>query len=107
MEHLSALAIIRRQSFSNDQWEVSGANLMDTIKTDAPGFAYDPSQLTVLRFCGGRTPWKSMDTTLRTLPRAAFDFVWLMDPPRYDARLAGDMTLVWADGTDRLYRINH
>lgn len=107
MEHLSALAIIRRQSFSNDQWEVSGANLMDTIKTDAPGFAYDPSQLTVLRFCGGRTPWKSMDTTLRTLPRAAFDFVWLMDPPRYDARLASDMTLVWADGTDRLYRINH
>ncbi|MEP6784815.1 MAG: hypothetical protein ABI898_03630 [Sphingomonadales bacterium] len=107
MEHLSAMAMVRRQSFSNDQWEVSGANLMDTIKVDAPGFAYDPSQLVVQWPCRIRqAPWKTPDQSLRTLPRPAFDYVWLIDPPRYDVRLTTGMTLVWTNGPDRLYRID-
>jgi hypothetical protein len=106
MEHLSALAMVRRQSFSNDQWEVSGANLMDTIKADAPGFVYDPSQLVVPVRCRGGGPWRTLDQSLAGLPRAAFDYVWLIDPPRYDVRLTAGMTQVWANGPDRLYRID-
>lgn len=106
MEHLSALAIVRRRSFSNDQWEVSGANLMNTIKADAPGFVVDPSQLVVPGSCGHRVPWRTLDASLPALPRTAFDYVWLIDPPRYDVRLTAGMTQVWASGTDRLYRIN-
>ncbi len=106
MEHLSALAMVRRHSFSNDQWEVSGANLMDTIKTDARGFAYDPSQLVVPEPCTGGAPWRTLNQSLRALPRGAFDYVWLIDPPRYNVRVTDGMTPVWANDTDRLYRID-
>ncbi len=106
MEHLSGLAMVRRASFSNDQWDVAGAQLMKIVRPDAGYFAADPSQLVVARPCGGDAPWLSLDQTLTTLPRGAFDYVWLIDPPRYDARLTAGMTPVWADGSDRLYRID-
>ncbi|UVO54984.1 hypothetical protein [Sphingomonas sp. SUN039] len=104
LEHLSALAMVRRHAFSNDQWDVSGANLMLITKTDAPGFVVDPSQLTVPAPCKG-APWMTPDQALAKLPRAAFDYVWLIDPPRYDARLTAGMTPVWRDRADVLYRI--
>lgn len=104
MEHLSAQVMVRRHGFSNDQWEVSGANLMNTIKADAPGFVFDPSQLTVPARCKGG-PWKTPDEALAKLPRAAFDYVWMIDPPRYDERLTAGMVPVWRDGADVLYRI--
>jgi hypothetical protein len=106
MEHLPALVIVRRQGFSNDQWVVSGANLMTVTKTDAPEFAIDPSQLVVPAPCRGGSPWMTVDQALARLPRAAFDYVWLIDPPRYDIRLTTGMTPVWRDGGDVLYRID-
>lgn len=106
MEHLSALVMVRRQGFSNDQWDVSGANLMMITKTDASGFAVDPSQLVVAQKCGRGAPWMTPDEALARLPRVAFDYVWLIDPPRYDVRLTAGMTPVWRDGTDVVYRID-
>ena len=106
MEHLSALVMVRRQGFSNDQWDVSGANLMTITKADAPAFAVDPSQLVVARSCGRAAPWMTPDEALAKLPRAAFDYVWLIDPPLYDVRLTAGMTPVWRDGSDVLYRID-
>lgn len=104
MEHLGALAMVRRQAFSNDQWDVAGAQLMTIAKPDAAGFAVDPSQLVLGAPCpieGVRT----LDAALAALPRAAFDYVWLIDPPAYDARLTRGMEPVWRDGTDVVFRI--
>ena len=98
--------MVRRAAFSNDQWDVAGAQLMKIARPEAGYFAADPSQLVVERPCGGDAPWLSLDQTLKTLPRDAFDYVWLIDPPRYDVRLTAGMTPVWANGTDRLYRID-
>ena len=106
MEHLSALVMVRRQGFSNDQWDVSGANLMTITKRDAPAFAVDPSQLIVAQSCGRGAPWMTPDEALAKLPRAAFDYVWLIDPPLYDVRLTAGMTPVWREGRDVLYRID-
>ena len=106
MEHLSAMVIVRRQGFSNDQWDVSGANLLSITKGDAPGFTADPSQLVVPTPCPGGAPWMTPDAALAKLPRGAFDYVWLIDPPRYDVRLTAGMTAVWRDGNDVLYRID-
>ena len=104
-EHLAAMAIVRRASFSNDQWQVPGANLLTVIKRDARGFVADPSQMVTPRPCRKRE-WRTMGQALASFPRAAFDYVWLFDPPAYDARLTRGMTLVWARGSDRLYRID-
>jgi hypothetical protein len=105
MEHLGALAMVRRASFSNDQWAVSGAQLMTIAKRDAPDFSVDPSQLVVAQDCPIEFS-KTLDASLVALPHAAFDYVWLIDPPAYDARATTGMTPVWRDGTDALFRIN-
>ncbi len=107
MEHLAGLVMVRRHGFANDQWEVSGANLMAILKSDAPGFATDPSQMVVPRPCRQATAWKSLDQSLARVPRAAFDYLWLIDIPRHDERLTADMTRVWSNGPDQLYRIDH
>lgn len=106
MEHLAGIAMVRRAAFSNDQWSIAGAQLMRITRPEARYFAADPSQLVVERPCGGDAPWLSLDKSLRTLPRAAFDYVWLIDPPHYDTQLTAGMTQVWESGPDRLYRID-
>jgi hypothetical protein len=104
MEHLGGMAMVRRQAFSNDQWDVTGAQLMTITKRDAPAFAVDPSQLVLGAPCPIEYS-KTLDWSLANLPRGAFDYVWLIDPPAYDARLTRGMTPVWRSGTDVLFRI--
>jgi hypothetical protein len=43
---------------------------------------------------------------LRSFPREAFDYLWLINPPPYDPALVGGMQKVWGlpDGS-ALYRI--
>jgi hypothetical protein len=105
MEHLGGLAMVRRQAFSNDQWDVTGAQLMTIVKRDAPAFAVDPSQLVLGAPCPIEYS-KTLDWSLANLPRAAFDYVWLVDPPQYDARLTKGMTPVWRAGNDVLLRVD-
>jgi hypothetical protein len=104
MEHLGAIAIVRRRAYSNDQWDMVGAQLLTTNKPDALYFKADPSQVVTAGPCRNR--WKPLNWSLRTLPRKAFDYVWLMDPPVFDERLTRGMSLIWQAGTDRLYRID-
>ena len=42
---------------------------------------------------------------LAIVPRDAFDYVWLIDPPPYDAKLAEGLRPVWRSGTSVLYRV--
>ena len=101
--HLGGMAIVRRSAFSNDQWAIAGSAPMTIVKDDAPGFTTDPSQMVTERGCRSTTP--SLDARLAVLPRAAFDYVWLIDAPSYDPRLASGMKMIWHDGRDALYRI--
>ncbi|MDB5700187.1 MAG: hypothetical protein JWL66_386 [Sphingomonadales bacterium] len=104
MEHLGAIAIVRRRAYSNDQWDMVGAQLLTTNKPDGLYFKGDPSQVVTAGPCRNR--WKPLNWSLRMLPRNAFDYVWLMDPPVFDERLTRGMSLIWQAGTDRLYRID-
>jgi hypothetical protein len=102
--HLGAMVMVRRQGFSNDQWVVEGANLLD-LKYQAPGyFASDPSQIVRPNNCRDGMH-KTIDQSLATLPRNAFDYVWLIDPPAHDARLLAGMQPVWRGQGSILYRI--
>ena len=49
--------------------------------------------------------WRSLDLALAILPREAFDYVWLIDPPPYDAKLTEGLRPVWRSGTSVLYRV--
>ncbi|HEX6783530.1 MAG TPA: hypothetical protein VF098_02595 [Sphingomicrobium sp.] len=101
--HLGAMVIVRREGFSNDQWLLEGVNLLDLKYRAAGYFAADPSQLVRPDHC--LDPLHRMiDTSLSTLPRNDFDYVWLIDPPAYDPATVADMKLVWRGPGSFLYK---
>lgn len=105
MEHLGAIAIVRKRAYSNDQWDMAGAQLLTMIKADAQSFKGDPSQIVIDGPCQDR--WRTLDWSLKNLPRDAFDYVWLIEPPRYNPQLTAGMIPIWRDGPDALFRIDH
>jgi hypothetical protein len=102
--HLGAMVIVRRQGFSNDQWVMEGLNLLDLTYRTPGHFASDPSQRVRRPGCGVGPLW-TLDTALRRLPRGAFDYVWLVDPPPFDPSLLNGMQLVWRGPGSILYRL--
>ena len=103
--HLGAMVMVRKEGFSNDQWLVEGANLLN-LKYQAAGyFAADPSQIVRENSCYDGLH-KTIDQSLEMLPRNDFDYVWLVDPPRYDPRLVAEITPVWRGPGSILYRLH-
>lgn len=103
--HLGAFAIVRRHAFENDQWFVSGANLLKARDPRPYGeFASDPSQIVLPDRCGNKE-WRSLNTALAQFPRQSFDYLWLIDPPAHEARLVSGLSLVWKGEGSILYKI--
>jgi hypothetical protein len=102
--HLGAMVIVRRQGFSNDQWNIAGSNLL-TVRYKTPGgYATDPSEIVRPNYCRGRSAWR-VNEALRYLPRDAFDYVWVIDLPPYDPELTRGLTPVWKGPRSMLYRV--
>jgi hypothetical protein len=104
--HLGGMVVVRRYGFSNDHWDVFGAKLLDVTHAAAGGWRYDPSNLVINDRCRARFG-RPISYMLRSFPRDAFDYLWLINPPPYDPALVGGMQKVWAlpDGS-ALYRID-
>lgn len=103
LDHLPALALVRREAFSNDQWDLPGAQLLRVRYPAGGPFVRDPSQLVTPFAC--RPDYLSLDQALARLPRGAFDYVWLIDPPRYDPRLARGLRPIWRSGNSVLFAV--
>ncbi|MBN8809191.1 MAG: hypothetical protein J0I47_13280 [Sphingomonas sp.] len=106
LEHFPALALERRLAYTNDQWSMPGAQLLTTRYYAAARFSHDPSQIVTESQCA-REWWRPIDRSLALFPRAAFDYVWLIQPPPYHIRYASDLTPVWQDGTSMLFKVTH
>lgn len=104
LEHLPALALVRRDAFSNDQWSMSGAQLLTARFAGGGWFSRDPSQQVLARPCRGER-WLTLDESLARFPRDKFTHVWLINPPRPDPRLLRGLQPVWQSGTSVLYRV--
>lgn len=103
LDHLPALALVRREAFSNDQWDLPGAQLLRVQYPAGQPFVRDPSQLVTPSTC--RPDYLSLDQALVRLPRAAFDYVWLINPPAYDSRLVQGLRPIWRSGTSVLFAV--
>ncbi|WP_394652705.1 hypothetical protein [uncultured Sphingomonas sp.] len=98
-DHLGGLVTARRRAFVNDQFQGNAAALLDVRYPAARPFERDPSQF--LDCDAG-----ALARTVSTIPRSAFDRVWVLNldtPP--PAALPG-MTRLWVDGGHALYRID-
>jgi NADH:ubiquinone oxidoreductase subunit K len=106
LDHIEAMAIVRRQAFVNGQWTMAGAQLLRVDFPDAPAFAQDPTQ--ILRPGNCRQPGSyTYPAVLKQFPRAAFDYLWLINFVP-DRRPKGDPGLlpVWQGPRGALYRIS-
>ncbi|WP_191992949.1 hypothetical protein [Sphingomonas parva] len=104
IEHLPAVALVRRDAFSNDQWSMHGAQLLTTRYPQGGRFARDPYQQVLEGQCYGEI-WLSLNRSLAEFPRNAYDYVWLIRPPRHDPRLLRGLQPIWRSGTSVLYRV--
>jgi hypothetical protein len=106
MEHLGAMAIVRRGAFVNGQWTAAGAQLLSIKYAPAKGYAEDPTQVMRPKYCRARTA-RSIESSIALFPRQAFDYLWLIDATR-DHWPGNDPTLkmIWNGGErGALYRI--
>lgn len=106
LQHLPGLALVRRFAYTNDQWSMAGAQMLTVRYRAARPFAHDPSQITTSTQCPTEW-WRPIAISLVRFPRDAFDYVWLISPPRYDPRLEQGLTPVWRDGSSALFRVDH
>jgi hypothetical protein len=104
-EHLSSMAIVRRDTFVNDQWVTPGAQLLTLRYTAAGRFSHDPTQLLRRPDCRAHGEPLLADT-LAHFPRDAFDYLWLIDMPRRQLPHDPGLVALW-QGRDSgaLYRI--
>lgn len=102
LDHFDALAIVRRDAFTNGQWEVPGGQLLVPLGAKGTRYNSDPSQLVM--GCGDLRP--ALARRLADFPRDRFDHVWLIGyRPETLPRYAG-LSPVFADDRTILYRID-
>jgi hypothetical protein len=102
--HLSGMAIVRNHAFSNDQWTMAGAQLLHVRYKPGWPFVRDATQIVTERRCPHEY-WRSIDMALERVPREAFDYIWLIDPPPYEPKLSEGLRPIWRSGTSVLYRV--
>jgi hypothetical protein len=107
LNHLAGLALVRKSAFANDQWQLAAAPLLTVRRPDAIGFTNDPSQFVTPAQCPGIPKLRTIATALAAFPRGAFDYVWLIDPPRFDPGRLDGLAPVWRrPGGSALYRVS-
>ena len=96
LQHLPGIALERRLAYTNDQWSMAGGQLLTVAYRPAVPYAHDPSQIVTDVQCP-REWWRPIARSLVRFPRDAFDYVWVISPPRYDPRLEQGLVPVWRD----------
>ncbi len=103
MDHLALMAIVRRDAFVNGLWDIASSEL-SIHRPDAEGFVYAGSQAIFPVGCRYDEAY-SRARALATLPRAAFDYLWLVDTPRTEWPADAGLQIVWSADRAVLYRI--
>lgn len=103
--HLPSIALARKRIFTNDQFIMTGAQLLQIRYNKASGFDRDPSQL-IKRNISDRTDWRNFSEAMAALPRSAFDFIWVVGKAEDKTVDYSGLTPVWRDGASVLYRID-
>jgi hypothetical protein len=102
--HLPSIGLGRRSLFVNDQFSMGGVQLVGVYYPAAGVFTSDPSQMVVHKRCPGED-WRKLPEAIDILPRAAFDYVWLINiKDRSEVDFSG-LTPVWHKASSTLYKI--
>ena len=104
LDHLGSLALVRRNVFANDQWDVPGMNPLRVHYTAAGAYARDPSQAVLPDGCPA-VPARTLSRTLAALPLGAFTHVWIVGELPNAMPVPTGLVPVPIDGAGRLYAV--
>lgn len=104
-EHLSSIALVRKNAYANDQWAAAGAQLIRS-KINAPEYEIDGSQFLPDAACKGDMIPDVRDI-FAGIPRDKFDYIWMINIPPYNVKHLTGVTPIWADGNSAVFRIDH
>jgi hypothetical protein len=103
--HLASLALARKRIFTNDQFIMTGAQLLQIRYAKARPFDRDPSQL-IKRNDSDRTDWRNFSEAMAAVPRSAFDYIWVVGKAEDGGVNYSGLTPVWRQGRSVVYRID-
>jgi hypothetical protein len=102
-DHIHAFLLIRKDSFSNEQFEMPGAQLLKVKASPFAHFAIDPTEL--VRMPKARHPeWRSIEEALQLALADKPDFVWIVDDPRGVQSAYPGFEFVWHQGASAVLR---
>jgi hypothetical protein len=106
LEYLPSLAVVRHDAFVNNLFIGPGSQGLAVVYPKAGRFTDESSALVTVehRGCVGGYP-PTLQSSLRTLPFGAFDYLWLVDVPRQMWPRAPQLQLVAQKGNSALFRI--
>ncbi|MEK6638851.1 MAG: hypothetical protein AABY88_12300 [Pseudomonadota bacterium] len=104
--HLPSIALARRRIFTNDQFIMNGAQLIQIRYKAGFPFDRDPTQLIKSDKCD-RPDLLTFAQSMAKLPRSGFDFIWIIGAPEDTQVDYNGLTRIWRNGTSVVYRIEH
>ncbi len=107
MGHVSSLAIVRKDVFTNGQWAIAGGQMLSPLRARGTAFNSDPSQFVNQRIHCDRSPEDMVAERATHVPRDRFDWLWLFEIDPAKIAPIKDATRVYADDSTALYRLNH
>jgi hypothetical protein len=103
--HVSSLAIVRKDAFTNGQWAIAGGQMLSPLRARGTAFNSDPSQFVNQRHhCNLNAEAMVVDRVAK-VPRDRFDWLWLFDIDPAQMPALDDAERVYADDTSALYRL--
>jgi hypothetical protein len=104
-DHLSSMAIVRREAFTNGQWDVPGAELLHARRARGTGWSADPSQFVWAAECDEAGMAHALAAKVAALPRREFDYLWVFGFKPAGLPAWPGLTRLYADNTTVLYRV--
>jgi hypothetical protein len=101
--HLPSMAIVRRDAFVNDQFDMPGAQLVEVGPSIPRDFAYHSSEQ--VRLPGCARPEPLLADRIGQIPRGAFDHLWLIGVDPANRPNQPWLRPVWSDERSALYAI--
>jgi len=105
LDHLDGMVIVRRNAFTNAQWDVPGAQLLTPLGAIGTRYNADPSQLVRARGCPTDLR-PELARRIGTFPRDRFDYVWAIGFRPGTLPAWPGLTPLFADDRTILYRID-
>jgi len=99
-DHLPSLALVRKNTFANDQWTTAGGHLIHVIIENAGPYRADPTFKTYPTRCTGKHP--DLAGAAALIPAGGFEYLWAIND--FGETPGEDWSEISHNSTSSLYR---